>query len=202
MLISLSEMINAQADEANQCTQSFLLAKFVAFAGNESAVATATSNDPTKIAAIQLKASQATAKLDTLNANTTLQADCPAVMQKEECKFMNGLMKFVSFANNQTMLDMVTKSNATKEDQIKKLADQAQMQLTAMQSNSTMTAACDALKAQSDKGTTQSATSSASTTNNSISSNKKSAAGLERLPSAGLAAVSTIVALAVGMFML
>jgi hypothetical protein len=187
-------VINAQADEDNQCTQSFLLAKFVA-------VATATSNDATKIAAIQLKASQATAKLDTLNVNTTLQADCPAVMQKEECKFMNGLRKFDSFAGNQTMLDMVTKSNTTKEDQIKKLADQAQMQLTATQSNSTMTAACDALKAQSDKGTAQSSTSSESTTDNSISSSK-SAAGLEKMPSAGLAVVSTIVALAVGMSML
>lgn len=195
-------MINAQADEENQCTQSFLLTKFVAFAANESAVATVTSNNATKIAAIQLKASQAAAKLDTLNANATLQADCPAVMQKEECKFMDGLMKFVSFASNQTLLDMVTKSNTTKEDQIKKLADQAQMQLTAMQSNSTMTAACDALKAQSNKGTTQTSTSSESTTNNSISSSKKSAAVLEKLPSARLAVVSTIVVLAVGMSML
>jgi len=200
-LMAACQVINAKADEENQCTQSFMLQKFVAFAANQTAVATVTQNNATKIAEIQLKASQATAKLDVLNANTTLQADCPAVFQKDECKFMSGLMKFVSFANNQTMLDMVTKGNTTKEDQIKKLAEQAQTQLTAMQSNTTMVAACDAIKAQEGKGTTSSATSSGSTSN-SISSTKTSAAGLESLPSMGSAVLSTIFALLLGIYML
>jgi hypothetical protein len=180
-LMATCEVINAQVAEEDQCTQSFILQKFVAFAANETAVATVTQNNASKIADIQLKASQAAAKLDVLNSNTTLQADCPAVFQKDECKFMNGLMKFVSFANNQTMLDMVTK-------------------LTAMQSNATMVAACDALKAQSGKGTTQSSTSGTGT--NSISSDKNSAASMEKFPGVGSAVLSAVVAIIVGVSLL
>jgi hypothetical protein len=199
-LMATCEVINAQVAEEDQCTQSFILQKFVAFAANETAVATVTQNNASKIADIQLKASQAAAKLDVLNSNTTLQADCPAVFQKDECKFMNGLMKFVSFANNQTMLDMVTKGNTTKETQIKKQAEQAQTQLTAMQSNATMVAACDALKAQSGKGTTQSSTSGTGT--NSISSDKNSAASMEKFPGVGSAVLSAVVAIIVGVSLL
>jgi hypothetical protein len=95
--------------EDDQCQQTFMLQRFVKFAANMTQVASATKNNATKIAAIELKASDAAVKLQTLQSNSTLQSACPAVMQEDECKAMNGLTKFVALANNATQLDKVTK---------------------------------------------------------------------------------------------
>jgi len=189
-------VIDAAQKEEDMCQETFALQAFVKFAANETAVASKTDNNATKIADIQLKASQAAAKLDTLTSNSTLQAACAAVMQKDICKFMDGLMKLIATANNQTKLDEITKGNTTKEDKIKAEATEAQTKLTEMQSNATLVSACNALKAQSDKGTTESATNSISSTN------AKSAAIMLQLPGFASAVLSTMVVVAAGMFML
>ena len=146
-LQSSCEIIDAQLKTEDQCQQTFVLQRFVAFAANTSLVASATSNNATKIANIELKASDAANKLQELTSNSTLQAQCPAVMQKDECSAMKGLEKFVSLANNQTKLDAITKGNTTKEAEIKASAAKAQTQLDAMTGNATFVAACDALNA-------------------------------------------------------
>jgi hypothetical protein len=204
-LMAACAVIDAQEAEDNGCQETFALQRFVKFAANSTAVATATNNNATKIADIQLKASKAAAKLVTLTSNSTLQADCPAVMQKDECKIMKTLQKFVDVANNQTKLDKLTKGNTTKEAEIKARAATAQTKLTAMQSNATFTAACTALEA-SEKGTTASTASTASTStssSNGISSTSKNAASsiLEKA-GVGSVALSTILVVMLGMFTL
>lgn len=189
-LMSACEIIDAADRETDQCQQQFVLSKFVKFAANETAVASATKNNATKIANIQLKASDAAAKLQTLESNATLQAYCPAVFQDDECKIMDGLMKFVALANNQTKLDKVTHGNTTKEDKIKANAVKAQDQLTAMMNNATFVAVCKDLKEkkQQQKGS--------SNTQDGISS--KSAAAF--LSTSG--AVSTMLVVFLGMLIL
>ena len=130
------------------------------------AVASATNNNATKIAAIELKASDAASKLETLTSNSTLQAACPAVMQEDECKAMDGLMKFVKLANNQTKLEQITKGNETKVAKIQAQGKMAEMKLDAMQSNATFMAACAALN-ETEKGTLSESAANATTTKKS-----------------------------------
>jgi hypothetical protein len=195
-LMTNCAVIDAAQKEEDMCQETFALQAFVKFAANETAVASKTNNNATKIADIQLKASQAAAKLDILTSNSTLQAACPAVMQKDTCKFMDGLMKFIATAKNQTKLDEITKGNTTKEDKIKAEATKAQTRLAELQNNATLVSACNALNAQADKGTTESSTNSISSTNT------KSAAMMLQLPGVASAVLSTIVVVAAGMFML
>jgi outer membrane protein OmpA-like peptidoglycan-associated protein len=190
-LVSACAVINAQAAEKDQCQETFALQRFVKFAANSTAVATATQNNATKIANIQSEASNASTKLQTLTSNSTLQAACPAVMQKDECDMMKMLQKFVDVANNQTKLNIVAKGNTTKEAEVKAKAAKVQTKLTAMMSNATFMAACAVLEG---KGTTA---------GNGISStNTKSAASM--LKDAGVVAIglSTILVVMVGMFAL
>lgn len=196
-LMSACAVINAEAAEEDQCQETFMLQKFVAFAANSTAVATATKNNATKAAEIQSKASQASTKLAELTSNSTLQAACPAVMQKDECKMMDGLQNFVDVANNQTRLDKLAKGNTTREDEIKAKAAMAQTKLTAMKSNSTLVSACAALKT-SQEGTSITESSAAATT----TAAKKSAAVVLKAASAGGALLSTAVGVAIGMFMI
>ena len=127
------------------------------------AVNATTKNNATKIAAIELKASEAASKLQVLQSNSTLQAACPAVMQDDECKAMDGLEKFVKVANNQTKLEEITKGNATKIAEIQAKGTMAQMKLSAMQANATFVAACAALN-ETKKGTlTETSANSTST---------------------------------------
>jgi hypothetical protein len=190
-LMSACAVIDAQAAEDDQCQETFALQRFVKFAANSTAVATATKNNATKIANIQSEASKATTKLQELTSNSTLQAACPAVMQKDECNTMKTLQKFVDVANNQTKLDKVAKGNTTKEAEIKAKAAKVQTRLTAMTSNATFVAACTALEG---KGTT---------TGNGISStDTKSAANILRNAGAGAVALSTILVVMVGFFAL
>ena len=150
-LMSTCGVIDAQMMEEDDCQETFVLQRFVKFAANETAVATITKNNATKAAEIQLQASNAASKLQTLQSNSTLQSACPAVMQKDECNIAKGLAKFVSNANNQTKLDKMTKGNATKEAEIKNQAAKAQTSLDMMESNTTFMTACDNLGIQITK---------------------------------------------------
>jgi hypothetical protein len=196
-LMSACAVIDASEMETNQCQETFMLQRFVKFAANTTAVASATKNNATKIANIELKASDAASKLEALTSNSTLQAACPAVMQKDECQAMKSLMKFVAVANNQTKLDKVTKGNTTKEDEIKAKAVTAQDKLTAMQGNVTFVAACDALDKNSEKGT-ETGSSTASTSSTAV---KSAAFILKGANAAGLMG-STMAVVFVGMLML
>jgi hypothetical protein len=147
-LMSACAVIDAAQAETDGCQETFLLQRFVAFAANTTAVGSATQNNATKIADIELRASDAAAKLQTLTSNSTLQAACPAVMQKDECTAMDKLTKFVNVANNSTKLNDITKGNATKAAEIRALATKAHTMLTAMQGNATFVAACDALSGE------------------------------------------------------
>jgi len=198
-LVSACAVIDAQEAEDDSCQETFALQRFVKFAANSTAVATATKNNATKIANIQLEASKAASKLQTLTSNSTLQAACPAVMQKDECDSMKMLQKFVDVANNQTKLDALAKGNTTKEAEIKAKAATAQTKLTAMQSNATFTAACTALE-NSDKGT--SSTSSSSSSNGISSTSTKSAASILKNSGVGAVGISTILVVMLGMFAL
>jgi hypothetical protein len=196
-LMSACAVIDASEMETNLCQETFMLQRFVKFAANTTAVASATKNNATKIANIELNASDAASKLETLTSNSTLQAACPAVMQKDECQAMKSLAKFVAVANNQTKLDKVTKGNTTKEDEIKAKAVTAQDKLTAMQGNATFVAACDALDKNSEKGT-ETGSSTASTSSTAV----KSAAFILKGASAAGLMGSTMRVVFVGMLML
>jgi hypothetical protein len=167
-LMSYCQVVFAQEAEDDMCQETFVLQRFIAFAANTTAVASATKNNATKIANIELKASEAANKLQKLESNSTLQAACPAVMQKDECKAMDGLIKFVKLANNQTKLEQITKGNETKIAEIQAKGKVAQMKLSALQSNATFMAACAALnKSESEKGTLSSSAANATTTKKS-----------------------------------
>ncbi|KAH7383086.1 hypothetical protein BKA64DRAFT_176746 [Cadophora sp. MPI-SDFR-AT-0126] len=144
-LVSDCAIINASEEQEDRCEETFELQAFIAFASNTTAVAAKTENNATKIAAIQAKASTAATKLQALTSNSTLQAACPEILQKDQCKDMKQLEKFIAKANNQTVLDKATKGNTTKADKIKAEAVQAQAELTKLQSNKTFMDACAAL---------------------------------------------------------
>jgi hypothetical protein len=195
-LMSACAVIDAQEAEDDSCQETFALQRFVEFAANSTAVATATKNNATKIANIQLEASKAASKLQTLTSNSTLQAACPAVMQRNECAMMKTLQKFVNVANNQTKLDALTKGNTTKEAEIKAKAATAQTKLTVMQSNATFTAACTALDA-SEKGTSGSSSSTGIS-----STDAKSASSILKNAGVGALGLSTILVVMLGMLAL
>lgn len=190
-LMSTCAVVDAQAQTNTDCEKTFLLQKFVTFAANTTAVAAITNNNQTQMDALQAKASKAQTELQTLQSNTTLQAYCPSVQQADECKFMNGLQKFVDTANNQTKVDALTKGNATKAAEFQAAASQAADQLSAMTSNQTFVDACNALKATQDG--TQSGTAAAAST---------SASSAASLFSSEIVFMSSVVAVAVGMMML
>ncbi|KUJ14966.1 uncharacterized protein LY89DRAFT_588749 [Mollisia scopiformis] len=197
---------NKTLSTAGECKEMKSLNKLVELASNTTKLDKVTKNNATKIAEIQAKASDASTQLDTLQSNSTLMSACAVIdaeaaeedqCQETFCKFMDGLQKFVDVANNQTKLDKLTDGNTTKEADIKAKAATAQTKLTAMQSNSTLVSACDALKTSKD-GTSTSASSAASTTTAAA----KSAAMILKGASAGGAVLSTLIAVSIGMFML
>ena len=190
------QVVFAQEAEDDKCQETFLLQKFVAFAANTTAVASATKNNATKIADIELKASDAANKLQVLQSNSTLQAACPAVMQKDECQFMDGLMKFVKLANNQTKLEKITKGNETKVAEIQAKGKVAQMKLSALQGNATFMAACAALNGSvTEQGTLSSSATNATTT-------KKSGAAAVGAGAGWWVSMQMVVVVGLGMWML
>lgn len=120
----------------------------------------------------------------------------PSYRAKGQCKFIDGLQKFVDVAN-QTKLNKVTKGNTTKEVEQQAKVATAQTELTVMQSSSTLVSACAALKAsQEGTSTTKNAAAAASS-----SAAKKSAAVILKGARAGGAILPTMVVVAIGMFL-
>ncbi|KAH7369565.1 hypothetical protein BKA65DRAFT_1437 [Rhexocercosporidium sp. MPI-PUGE-AT-0058] len=197
-LISACAVINASQEQEDRCEETFKLQAFIAFASNTTALAAKTNNNATKIASIQAKASTAATKLQSLMGNSTLQAACPTILQKDECKGMMQLAQFVAKVNNQTVLDKVTKGNSTKADKIKTEAVQAQAMLTELQSNKTFMDACKALgmTVGSGRGIDSGASTEAATTSG------KSSGTIVRVGSIQFTMLSTILVVAAGMFLL
>lgn len=69
---------------------------------------------------------------------------------KSQCKQMAKLTKLMDVANNQTKLDKITDGNTTKADAIKAKAQEKMADLTTLQSNTTLMAACTQIFAVQD----------------------------------------------------
>jgi hypothetical protein len=68
------------------CKEMKSLNKLVELASNETRLADKTNNNATKIASIQAKASEASATLATMEANTTLTTTCSVMAAAEQTK--------------------------------------------------------------------------------------------------------------------
>lgn len=130
----------------SQCKQVSKLTKLMDIAGNSTKLDKVTKGNATKAADIQAMASQMSTKLTELQSNTTLMTACDqifAVQDTEDaCDKMQGLQKLNALIANQTALDEKTKGNTTKADAIKAKAQEKAADLTAMESNTTLTSFC------------------------------------------------------------
>lgn len=130
----------------SQCNQVSKLTKLVDLAGNSTKLDKVTKGNATKAADIQAKASQASTKLTALQGNATLMTACDQIFavndMEDACDKMKGLEKLNALIANQTALDAATKGNTTKADAIKAKAQSKAADLTAMQSNTTLTSFC------------------------------------------------------------
>lgn len=130
----------------SQCKQVSKLTKLMDLAGNSTKLDKVTKGNATKAADIQAKASQASTKLTELQGNATLMTACNQIFavndMEDACDKMQGLEKLNALIANQTALDAATKGNTTKADAIKAKAQSKAADLTAMQSNTTLTSFC------------------------------------------------------------
>ncbi|KAL2063898.1 hypothetical protein VTL71DRAFT_4392 [Oculimacula yallundae] len=202
-LVANCAIRNAARQLQNGCFETAELQAFIAFAGNATAVAQKSRNNTERAAKIQAKLPKATAELQTLMSNATLQAACPAIFQKEECKDMLRTERFIQRASNQTVIDNATKGNSTKADRIKKEVAQAQTQLDALKGNATFMAACAALgmSTGSKARGVDSAAQTSGTPAPKAPSGKNGAANVQ-VGGIQIAMLSTIIMVAAGMFML
>ncbi|KAF7932465.1 uncharacterized protein EAE98_003764 [Botrytis deweyae] len=161
----------------SSCTQQFLLQKFVDFAANETLVTATVNNDMTKVAEIELKASDAAEKLQTLQSNATLQAACPAVFMADECKMVVALQKIADLAMDDSKLSKIAKGNSTKEANIKAAASVASMQVMMLEANATLMAECQSMGIAVSNAATEKSTSS-TTAKSTASINKMSLTAL------------------------
>ncbi|XMA19819.1 hypothetical protein WAI453_012610 [Rhynchosporium graminicola] len=197
-IVSECAVINAASEQEDQCFETFELQSFIAFAGNATAVAEKTGNNATRIAAIQGRVSDASSQLKTLMSNSTLQAACPAILQKEECKSVMRIENFISKAGNQTVLDQVTKGNSTLVNEIKEEVKKAEKQLEDVRGNKTFVDACMKMGIDLGKGKGM---ISAAATNQTATSGKSVAVGV-KVGRVQVVMLSTILVVAAGMFML
>ncbi|CDF44002.1 hypothetical protein BofuT4P106000011001 [Botrytis cinerea T4] len=144
----------------SSCNQQFLLQKFVDFAANQTLVSATVNNDMTKVAEIELKASDAADKLQTLQSNATLQAACPAVFMADECKMVVALQKVANLAMDDAKLSKIAKGNSTKEANIKAAASVASMQVMMLEANTTLMAECQNMGISVSNAATEKSTSS------------------------------------------
>lgn len=103
-LIQDCAIIAAAEKLARDCKEIAKLERFLAFAGNATAVASKAQNNDTKVTEIAAKASKDAAKLQTLESNSTLVSLClifdAAEKEKHECKLIKKLEKFIAFVDN------------------------------------------------------------------------------------------------------
>ncbi|CAL3969698.1 hypothetical protein PZA11_007711 [Diplocarpon coronariae] len=160
-------VVNAQAEEEHMCEETFGLERFVRFAANATQVAAVTGSNANETAAIAARALQASARLQALQSNATLQAACPAFLQQHECREMRKLQRFVEASNNAKKLEKISGGDAIKAGRLRDEAARAQTQLTEWQANKTFVAACEAL-GNSGKGIDSGATTEEDATNGQI----------------------------------
>ncbi|KAJ4412561.1 hypothetical protein N0V82_008738 [Gnomoniopsis sp. IMI 355080] len=134
----------------SQCKQVSKLTKITDLAANSTKLADKLKNNATKIAEFQAKAATATTELDTLKANTTLMDSCNVIFAQEDmvqsCDKMVEIEKANQIINNATLLAKVTDNNATKADEFKAKVAAKSTELSALQSNTTLTDFCSGLQ--------------------------------------------------------
>ncbi|KAK3315229.1 hypothetical protein B0H66DRAFT_337383 [Apodospora peruviana] len=129
-----------------QCRQVARLTELTSLAADETKLEEITKNNATRVEAIKAKASAAAEQLATLSANSTLMATCEQIFavnaMEDACQEMAHLEKLQALVANQTALDEKTKNNATRADALKAKVEKEAADLTAMQSNATLTQFC------------------------------------------------------------
>jgi len=134
----------------HDCNEISRLDRFLAFAGNATAVAIKAQNNSTRIGEFAAKASKDAAKLEKLESNSTLVSLCPifdaAEKEKHRCAEIKKLEKFIAFVDNSTALADKTQNNATRIDHFKAKASKDATRLAKLQSNATLVADCAALE--------------------------------------------------------
>ncbi|KAI3395592.1 hypothetical protein diail_1104 [Diaporthe ilicicola] len=134
----------------SQCNEVSKLTKLMDIANNSTKLDKITKGNTTKADEIKAKATQAQPQLTTLQGNTTLMSACSQIFavqdSEKSCAMMQGLEKLTALVNNQTALDAKTKGNTTKADALKAKVQAKQADLTAMQSNTTLTSFCAGFK--------------------------------------------------------
>lgn len=83
-------------------------------------------------------------------AGVAVAKDGNSTSTKSQCKQVAKLTKLMDVANNQTKLDKITDGNTTKADAIKAKAQEKMADLTTLQGNTTLMAACDQIFAVQD----------------------------------------------------
>lgn len=133
----------------SQCKQIQKITKLMDVASNTTKLDKVTDGNATKAAEIQAKASSAATELSTLQSNTTLVAACDQIFAVQDMEQACGEMAFIQKAQqviaNQTLLDEVTKNNATKAAEFQAKVASKATALGSMESNTTLTTFCAAL---------------------------------------------------------
>ncbi|EHA47620.1 hypothetical protein MCOR02_007075 [Pyricularia oryzae] len=139
------------------CNKMFKLEGLEKIAGNQTLLNEITKNNATKADDIKDKAKKAEPELKALQDNSTLVAECGKYAayrkEKRQCGEMHRLERLEKIAGNDTLLNQVTKNNATKADDLKKKAQERKATLETLQKNTTLTAFC---AEQKDKQTCRS----------------------------------------------
>lgn len=133
----------------SQCRQVEKLTALTEIAANTTKLDKITKGNATKAAEFQAKASTAATQLSTLQSNTTLMDSCNQIFaaqaMTQSCAEMASIEEGQKIVANQTLLDKVTKNNATKADAFKAKVAAKAADLSALQGNTTLTAYCSTL---------------------------------------------------------
>jgi len=111
--------------------------------------------DDAAVAALKIKAADATSQLQTLISNTTLVGECAVIdAQKKDvrmCKQMAKLTKLAAMKDNQTAIDAMVAKKGLDATQVAKLQEKisnATADLQEMMGNSTLTTFCANMQQQ------------------------------------------------------
>jgi len=111
--------------------------------------------DDAAVAALKIKAADATSQLQTLMSNTTLVGECAVIdAQKKDvrmCKQMAKLTKLAAMKDNQTAIDAMVAKKGLDATQVAKLQEKisnATADLQEMMGNSTLTTFCANMQQQ------------------------------------------------------
>lgn len=134
------------------CRQLSKLTKLTELAANQTKLDELVAKgrmNATDVEVLKTEAAEATTKLQTLSANTTLTGECAVINAEKEtvgqCKQMNKLQKLADMAGNQTAMDAFVQKKGLNETSVEKLQEkiqQAETRLQEMQSNTTLTDFC------------------------------------------------------------